>query len=233
MSGALDPLPDSRADPSAAARGTTPERKPDAARSEPPEASDEDLMLRTGRGETEAFEELVARHGAGLVNYFFRLHWDRHRAEDQAQEVLLRLFTHAGTYVPRARFTTYVYRIAHNCWVDEVRRGRHERRSVSLDAEDADGTSLRELVVAGGGEPGDRARKEEVVEAVLRAVDSLPDEQKAVFVLGEVRGMRYAEVAGVLDIPEGTVKSRMHAAVAKLRRKLAGIAPKGRGSPGA
>ncbi|MHC4506797.1 MAG: RNA polymerase sigma factor [Planctomycetota bacterium] len=189
---------------------------------------DEELMVRAGRGEVGAFEALVRRHEAGVINYFFRLHWDRYRAEDQAQEVFLRLFTHARDYVPTARFTTYVYRIAHNYWVDELRRYRRERGQVSLDAEDAEGSRLGEIVAAGTDDPAGSARKEEVVEAVIEAVDTLSDDQKAVFVLGEVRGMRYAEISRILDIPEGTVKSRMHAAVRKLRRRLASIAPKGR-----
>lgn len=183
-------------------------------------------MLRAGRGDLEAFEELVARHEAGLVNYFFRLHWDRQRAEDQAQEVFLKLFTHAREYEPVARFTTYLYRIAHNCWVDDLRRSKAERGQVSLDAEGADGAPLRELVSSGFDDPRDDPRKEEVIEAVIRAVDALPEEHKAVLVLSELRGMRYAEIAAVLGIPEGTVKSRMHAAVKRLRERLASVAPR-------
>jgi RNA polymerase sigma-70 factor (ECF subfamily) len=189
---------------------------------------DEELMLHAGRGDTGAFEALVRRHERGVIGYFFRTHWDRHRAEDQAQEVFIRLFTHARDYAPTARFTTYLYRIAHNYWVDEIRRSIKERGQVSLDAHDEEGTSLRDLVMAGTDDPRDRARKEEVVDAVLEAVDTLPDEQKAVFVLSEVREMRYSEIADVLGIPEGTVKSRMHAAVRRLRKRLAAVAPRGR-----
>jgi len=188
---------------------------------------DEELMLRAGRGDTDAFEALVRRHERGVVGYFYRLHWDRHRAEDQAQEVFIRLHAHARDYAPTARFTTYMYRIAHNYWVDDIRRAKKERGQVSLDAHDDEGTSLRDLVVAGTEDPGDRARKEEVLDAVISAVDTLPDEQKAVFVLSEVKGMRYADIAETLGIPEGTVKSRMHGAVRRLRERLVDIAPRG------
>ncbi len=188
---------------------------------------DEELMLQAGRGDTDAFEALVRRHERRVVGYFFRLHWDRYRAEDQAQEVFIRLFTHARDYVPTARFTTYMYRIAHNYWVDDIRRAKKERGQISLDAHDEDGTSLRDLVMAGTEDPRDKARKEEVLDAVIAAVDTLPDEQKAVFVLSEVREMRYADIAEMLGIPEGTVKSRMHGAVRRLRKRLADIAPRG------
>ncbi len=191
--------------------------------------SDEDLLLRTGRGETEAVEARVGRHQAAVINYFFRLHWDRQRAEDQAQEVFIRLFTHAGEYAPTARFTTYMYRIAHNCWVDDLRRTKHERGQVSLDATDDDGSPLRDVLYSAADDPRDGARKGEVVDAVIEAVESLPDEHKAVFVLAEVRDLKYSEIAEILGIPEGTVKSRMHAAVKKLRKRLARVAPKGSG----
>jgi RNA polymerase sigma-70 factor (ECF subfamily) len=188
---------------------------------------DEELMLMTGRGDTDAFEALVRRHERRVVGYFLRLHWDRYRAEDQAQEVFIRLFTHARDYVPTARFTTYMYRIAHNYWVDDIRRAKKERGQISLDAHDEEGTSLRDLVVAGTEDPRDKARKEEVLDAVIAAVDTLPDEQKAVFVLSEVKEMRYADIAEMLGIPVGTVKSRMHGAVRRLRTRLADIAPRG------
>jgi len=190
--------------------------------------ADEELLKLAGRGEVGAFEALVRRHESGVVNYFFRLHWDRQRAEDQAREVFIRLFTHAGEYEPTARLTTYLYRIAHNCWVDDVRRGKHERGQVSLDARDEDGSPLCDAVMSGSDGPRDEARKEEVVEAVIGAVESLEDEHKAVFVLAEVQGMKYSEIAEILGIPEGTVKSRMHAAVKKLRNRLADVAPRER-----
>jgi RNA polymerase sigma-70 factor (ECF subfamily) len=188
---------------------------------------DEELMSLTGRGEDGAFEELVRRYEVRLVGYFFRCHWDRHRAEDQAQEVFLRLYTHAREYQPRARFTTYLYRIAHNCWVDDVRRSKRDRGRVSLEARDEDGTCLKDLVLDGHDDPRDASRKEELVEAVVNAVDLLSDDQKAVFVLAEVREMRYSEIGRILGIPEGTVKSRMHAAVKRLRKSLSAVAPKG------
>ena len=188
---------------------------------------DEELMLSAGRGRVEAFEALVGRYEAALVRYFFRCSWDRARAEDLAQEVFVKLFTHSRDYEPTAKFTTYMYRVAHNLWVDDFRRRRHERGQVSLEAEGGDGTSLREVVLSGADDPRDSARKEEIVEAVIEAVESLPEGHRAVFVLAEVEGMKYAEVAGILGIPEGTVKSRMHAAVIRLRERLAAVAPRG------
>ncbi len=188
---------------------------------------DEELMLSAGRGRVEAFEALVGRYEAALVRYFYRCTWDRARAEDLAQEVFVKLFTHSRDYEPTAKFTTYMYRVAHNLWVDDFRRRRHERGQVSLEAEGGDGTSLREVVLSGADDPRDSARKEEIVEAVIEAVESLPEGHRAVFVLAEVEGMKYAEVAGILGIPEGTVKSRMHAAVIRLRERLAAVAPRG------
>ena len=121
-----------------------------------------------------------------------------------------------------------MYRVAHNSWVDYLRRSKRERNQLSLDDRDEDGASLAELVFASGDDPRDRARKEEVVEAVIIAVDKLSEEHKAVFVLSEVKGLAYAEISEILGIPEGTVKSRMHTAVRRLREQLEDIAPRTR-----
>ncbi|MCX7806516.1 MAG: sigma-70 family RNA polymerase sigma factor [Planctomycetota bacterium] len=178
-------------------------------------------MARIEAGDEQAFDSLVDRHRKGVLNFYYRLTWDRDLAEDLAQEVFIRLFTHRGRYEATARFTTYLYRIAHNCWIDHLRKTRQERKLRSLDAGGEDGAGLRESVEAMRVEaPPEGAGKEEYSEAVIAAIESLPEDQKVVFVLSEVQGMRYAEIAETLGIPEGTVKSRMHHAVNRLRERL-------------
>ncbi len=182
--------------------------------------TDAELMLEFKAGDRSAFEKLVKRHETGLINYFHRLLWDRAAAEDQTQEVFIRIFTHASTYEPRAKFVTYLYRIARNCWIDHLRRTKHVRKQVSLDAETGDEFSLYDSVSRREDSPIDAARKHEFIEHLIEAIDSLPEQQKSCFVLSEVRNMSYAEVAETLEIPVGTVKSRMHNAMKKLRNIL-------------
>ena len=183
--------------------------------------SDAELMARVKAGEEAAFDALVARHRTVVLNFYYRLTWDRDLAEDLAQEVFIRLFLHRNKYEAVAKFTTYLYRIARNCWIDHLRKTRQERKLKSLDAEDSEGSTLRETVEVRHVEaPSDGARKEEYSDAVIAAIESLPEDHKLVFILSEVQGLRYAEVAEALGIPEGTVKSRMHNAVCRLRDKL-------------
>lgn len=182
--------------------------------------TDPELMADLRDGDEQAFEALVGRHQTSLLNFFFRLVWDRGVAEDLSQEVLLRLYLHSADYEPRAKFTTYLYRIARNCWVDHMRRTKGERKTRSLDAELEEGHTLADTLAIGVEDPSSMARKSELADAVIEAVDGLPEEQKLVFILSEVQGLKYDEIGETLDIPVGTVKSRMFHAVKRLRNKL-------------
>lgn len=188
--------------------------------------SSENLLQAAGRGDERAFEALVARHQMELINFFFPLVWDRHNAEDLAQEVFVRLYTNAPAYQPIAKFRSYLYRIARSCWIDQHRRTKSRRLERSLDAESDTGASLRDVLVVLAEEPEESARKGEFVKGLVGAVDSLPTDHKVVFVLSQVEGLRYREIGEVLGIPEGTVKSRMHACLKKIRETLR-VRPKG------
>ena len=189
--------------------------------------SDAELMLAFAGGDSGAFDELVSRHQSGLVNFFFRMVWDRDIAEDLAQEVFIRVYSHRENYEPRAKFTTYLYRIAKNCAVDHLRKAKKHNRVLSLDAETESGHSLYDELLQKGDSPSERARKEEFTEAIIEAIESLPEDHRMCFILSEVQGMKYAEISEALDVPVGTVKSRMHNATKKLREKLKDVQPRG------
>jgi len=183
--------------------------------------TDPDLMREFRQGDETAFDKLVKRHQVGLLNFFFRLVWDHSLAEDLTQEVFLRLYTHKNDYEPQAKFTTYLYRIGRNCWIDYLRRTKSERRNLSLDAQNAGGGTLAEVLPLKNTEdPQASARKDELADALVEAIDELPEEHKLVFVLSEVQGMKYLEISETLNIPVGTVKSRMFHAVKRLKDTL-------------
>jgi RNA polymerase sigma-70 factor (ECF subfamily) len=185
--------------------------------------SSEELLQATGAGDEAAFEELVRRYQLQLINFFFPLVWDRHTAEDLAQEVFVRLYTCASDYQPTARFSSFLFRIARNCWIDHYRQTKSRRLERPLDAgtaDDADSRSLGEALSILVEQPEETARKEEFVKGLVGAVDSLPGDHKVVFILSQVEGLPYKEIADILDIPEGTVKSRMHSALKKIREHL-------------
>ena len=183
----------------------------------PEPGRDEKLMLAFAGGDLDAFEEIVRRHELSLYNFFYRLVWERGTAEDLCQEVFMRLVTQAPNYEPRAKLSTYLYRIARSCWVDWLRQTKMARRMQSLDALGEGGQPLAERVAKRVEEPVDAVRKDEFIGALIGSIDALPEELKLVFILSEVRGMRYAEIAETLEIPEGTVKSRMFNALRRIR----------------
>ena len=184
-------------------------------------ATDVDLMVSFQQGDRESFEKLVRRHQVGLFNFFHRLLFhNRELAEDLTQEVFFRLYLHAGSYVATAKFTTYLYRIARNCWIDHVRKAGRRGTHHSLDVEDEDGGRYSDRFAGREPEPLDVAERNDAVDWVNRGIETLPEEQRLVFVLGEIQGMKYADIGETLNIPVGTVKSRMHVAVQRLRKFL-------------
>ncbi len=189
-----------------------------------PEPDDFELMERFRRGDRAALDELVERHHASLVRYFFHQSRSRETAEDLAQETWVRVIRHRADYRPTARFPTYLFSIARNLWIDRYRSQKAAPPTVSADrelgGEEEGGATLGSFLPSREPEPSERASVHEEAERVRAAVERLPPGLRDVFDLGEVQGLRYQDVAGILDIPVGTVKSRMHAAVQRLREAL-------------
>ena len=184
--------------------------------------TDAELMMAFRSGDEASFAALVERFQVRLINHFHKLVFDRHIAEDLTQEVFLRLDQYKRNYTPVASFSTYLYRVARNCWIDHLRRTKRERGTRSLDEAGEESLSLYERIPGGGEQPA---------EPIAKAIHSLPDDHRQVFVMGAIDGMRYAEIAEAIEIPVGTVKSRMHTALRRLSARLLHVlprAPKGR-----
>lgn len=186
--------------------------------------TDHELMEQVKEGDQEAFVLLAQRHKPWLRNVLYHLFWDREEAEDGAQEVLLRVWLGRREYQPTAALRTYLFSIARNYWRNRSQRVIKRRRVVSL--EEQFGPGAREIIE----ELADRSPTTEQVVMrrwelyqIRRAVDQLPERQRLVFILSQFGEMKYAEVGEVLGIPEGTVKSRMAAAVQSLRVTLSSI----------
>ena len=182
--------------------------------------TDPELMRELKEGSRLAFDKLFLRHQVGVYSFFARLSGDQELAEDLTQEVFLRLYLHAGNYTPTAKFTTYLYRIVRNCWIDQLRRQKTRGRSESLDRPLSEDSVLSDHLASPVESPLASLERADRAKAVNEAVASLPDEQKTVFVLAEVQGLKYQEIAEILEIPLGTVKSRMYVAVNRLQEFL-------------
>ncbi|MCC6149910.1 MAG: sigma-70 family RNA polymerase sigma factor [Planctomycetes bacterium] len=190
-------------------------------------ARDLELMRRFQAGDADAFTQLYERHLRGLLNFFFRLCWDASMSEDFAQEVLLRVYKSARNWEPNAKFTTFLYRIARNHWIDHCRLLSTQKEKVSLNA-DAAGEgelSLIDRLPDDIKPPEDDLDRRELYGAIMKALEQLPEEQRMVFVLSEIEEMKYQEIAEVMDVPVGTIKSRMHTAIAKLQELLGDYKP--------
>jgi len=194
--------------------------------------TDIELMLEFQQdGTPEAFEALVARYQRPLINFFFRLLWRKDVAEDLAQEVFCRVFRHRLAYEARAKFSTYLFRIARNLWIDYCRRRQAAPRTVPLSPRGGDGSHSSGGLAVAARTPSvtERLDRQELIGQVQEAIEDLPDDQRMVLVLSKTKGLKYAEIAEVLEIPVGTVRSRLHAAISKLRERLVSHSAAGRG----
>ncbi|MBI4564428.1 MAG: sigma-70 family RNA polymerase sigma factor [Planctomycetes bacterium] len=190
-------------------------------------ASDQALIEAIKKGDLAAFTELVSRHQRALVNFFYRCAWDLQTAEDCAQEVFVKLYAHLDAYEPRAKFTTFLYRVARNLWIDKVRAREADPKPISLEGTGggAQNVPLKDRIPSRGETPIETLTRREMQEALRRAIDALPKEQRLVVVLSEMQGLKYQEISEILEIPVGTVKSRMHTAIEKLKDLMRDIEP--------
>lgn len=182
------------------------------ARPMPDRLEDSALMLRYQDGDVAAFEALYRRHRDSVYRYLLRLSLDEQVAEDVVQDAWSKIIRARDRYRPTARFSTYLFRVAHNCFIDYIRRNRRHTNGEELDAErtpspgDAPETETERLLAR------------ERLEIALR---QLPDEQRDVFLLREEAGLSLEEIAFVTDTRQETAKSRLRYAVDKLRIAIA------------
>jgi RNA polymerase sigma-70 factor (ECF subfamily) len=185
------------------------------------QCSDEDLLVRYGRGQTEAFGVLVRRYERELYGYLRRYLGDGTLAEDVFQNTFVQLFLKSGQYEPGRPVRPWLYTIATHQAIDALRRnGRHQALSLEqhrTDAGDGDLRTLLDTLENRGPGPLEAASAEERRERVRASVDRLPDFLRQVLILAYYQGLKYREIADVLEIPVGTVKSRLHAALVKLQ----------------
>jgi RNA polymerase sigma-70 factor (ECF subfamily) len=185
------------------------------------ELSDHQLIEATKRGDEAAFAEIVHRYRSPLTNYLFRMLSDYEEAVDLAQETFVRVYFAIERYHTDYAFSTYIYRIATNLAISEIRK-KKRRRLLSLtsffQSEDGDAQEIHL--------PDEKSLPDEdLIEAernrtIEKAIATLPDKYRAPIILREIQELSYEEIAQILGLGLGTTKSRISRARALLREKL-------------
>jgi len=186
--------------------------------------TNEDLMCRVTAGNKHAFEALVDRHQRPVLNFIFRFLGDRVEAEDQAQEVFLRVWKSAGTYKPDAKFTTWLYRIAINLCINKQRALRIRRRFSVSQPHEPEQNSGDTFFAAEGAETTTAENhliNSEQSRRILNALNDLPTSQRLAIVLKIYDGLSYHEIAQLMNRPVSAVDSLLIRAKKNLRKKLA------------
>jgi RNA polymerase sigma-70 factor (ECF subfamily) len=181
------------------------------------------LVRQCVRGDLTAFEPLVVKYQDRIYNLCWRMCGDRQAAEDLTQEAFLKAFESLGTFRGASGFFTWLYRIATNLALSYRRAERHQ---IHLGADrqwddmPSQAARLHRAVREASDQPDVAVERDEVRRIVWQAIQELDDEHRSVVVLRDMEGLDYAEMAEVLGVPAGTIKSRLHRARMAIRERL-------------
>lgn len=180
-------------------------------------------MLRVRDGDDEAFAELVSAHQDRLIGLFYHMLQDRSLAEDLAQDVFLRVYRARERYEPKARFSTWLFRIANNVALN-ARRTLNRKKEVSVSVSDSGGMPVRAeehlAVEKSALMPVRQLHKSEMQQVVREAMETLNERQRMALLLNKFEGMSYADIGEVMELKPAAVKSLLSRARENLRDKL-------------
>lgn len=168
--------------------------------------TDEELMLRVHNDEVETLAELFERHHVALFNFFHRLTGDASASEDLVQDSFYRVLKYRRSYKPGTSFRTWMYQIARN-----VRNDRFRRRRDEVDLEEAPVATVL---------PVDTVDGQQQVSRLRAALMQLPEEKRELLLLSRFQGLKYDEIARLLQVEVGTVKVRVHRALQELKERF-------------
>ncbi len=185
--------------------------------------SDHELVTRAQLGSEKAYRELLDRYQRPVFSIIFRMIRDREQAEDLAQETFVRVFNHIGRYDPRYKFSSWIFKIATNLTIDWIRR--KELKTVSIDgsrnavtSDEMEATAI--TIVSEDENPEELLEAKELGEEIEQAIGKLRPEYRAAILLRHVEGREYQEIAEIMALPLGTVKTYIHRGRNELRDTL-------------
>ena len=180
--------------------------------------SDEELMIRVVRGDKRAFDMIYTRHSAALMRYFHRMLWrDKEKAEDFVQDFFMKIIKQPSSFDTQRKFTTWMYSVANNMCKNEYRK-MEIRKPVEFE-------SVSGMLPGENVEAGKRIDRKAFMNSLGAELEKLDEGQRSVFVLRFEENLSIKEIGDILDISEGTVKSRLFYTLRKLSDKLKVYAP--------
>ena len=184
--------------------------------------SDEQAMWRVQmHDDGQAFAQLLGRWEAPIQRLCVRMLGDQHKAEDLTQEAFARIYAKRKDFQHGSKFSTFLWRVATNLCLDELRRiKRRKELSILPHTVDSSETEVWEELPAQEPGPDGNAVAEEHAVAIRKAVNELPEHYRSVIILRHYQDLKFREIAEVLEVPEGTVKSRMAEALSLLNQNL-------------
>jgi len=188
--------------------------------------SDQEVVERAVLGHDAAYRDLIRRYQRPVFSLVFRMVRDRELAEDLTQETFIKVLNAIGTYRPEYKFSSWIFKIANNAAIDHLRR--RGLNTLSLDgspnAETAEAVEATTLQLSDGSESQlDEVTSKELGEQIEWAIGQLRPEYRSCIVLRHIEGRPYEEIAEILDLPLGTVKTYIHRARNELRILLADV----------
>jgi RNA polymerase sigma-70 factor, ECF subfamily len=182
-------------------------------------SSNEELMAWTAKGDGDAFELLVHRHQAFVLNLIYRYVGDRTRAKDLAQEVFLRIWRAAGSYEPKAKFTTWIYRITVNLCLNDLKSANKKKLSF-LRGAIGESQTLNEEITDVSPSAEDVLLAEERSRQISKALQGLPENQRMALILKRYDNLSYEEIAKILECSVSAVESLLVRAKRNLQGKM-------------
>jgi RNA polymerase sigma-70 factor (ECF subfamily) len=181
--------------------------------------ADAELMRRVAGGDKAAFTALFERHHPSVARFALRFVGDRARAEELAQDIFVKLYRNAKSYRPSAKFKTFLFRVASNHCLNEVRRGEY-RVEKPRGGQEPENDEPLEATLPGGESPDEALAGRELERAVGLALSKMSERERAAFTMCRFEGMAYRDIAEALDASEAAVKSLIHRATLAVAKGL-------------
>lgn len=172
-------------------------------------ADEEKLVRKAQKGDVEAFEKIISDYRSLVFNVSYRFSGNAEDAADMSQEIFIKLFKNINSFRFQSKLSTWIYKIATNTCLDIVKKKKRDLAAFSLDSdmEDEDGKSFSSEVADSAPTPDVVAERNEMKNAVNRAISMLPDDYRIAIILRDIQGLSYDDIAEVVDCSVGTVKS--------------------------